>query len=467
MAAKQYEALVDVARASEMMGISPQHVRALVRARQLRAIKFSSSGSNPVYRFRPSDIDRAIRKTRNSKGFSSIYAASKWAPPPRQPRDASRMGRPRIAFDVARAEELRKQGMGYVDIGREVGVSSTTVANALRFGRREIFARPGRPSIELDLEKAIALRRAGASFARIAAELGGVSPATVSKAVRETAPELSRPQGFRDKDNDAVARMVSMRRGGASYRAIGAAFGLDGQTVADGFRSLGIRIPRMKPPLRQFDIQRAVQMRREGFTFAEIGKELGGLAAPTVARGIRENSGLKGSLFNFDIKLALKMRREGYGYVAISKAVGASRPTVTNAIKLRMLSAPPLRPFQPRFDVDKAKEMRRAHKSYRAIAEALGVSSTTISKYFRSQGDDIKTIYGPRFDLELARQLQHEDKSLEEIAAECGVSIYTIRRYLKPPGRRRKRRSAGQEQSPNGSGNAAPESPAGTEPTSS
>ncbi|HWE84184.1 MAG TPA: hypothetical protein VG267_04525 [Terracidiphilus sp.] len=462
MAAKQYEPMIDVARASELMGISPANVRALVRNRQLNAITFPGSAGNIIYRFRLSDIDRAIRRTRNEKGFSPIYANSAWTPPPppRPPRDMSRRGRPRIAFDVDRAEALRKGGMGLAEIAREIGVSSTTIANALRTGQREILRGPGRPSIEFDLEKAIAMRRQGSTFAEIAAELGRMSPATISKAVREAAPELSRPPGFRD--NDVVARMVTMRRGGATYREIGLAFGLETLSVVSGFKSLGIYTPRVnqRGPRKQFDFARAVEMRRAGLSYAQIGKELGGLAATTVARGIRENSGLKGSLFNFDIKLALKMRRQGYGFVAISKAVGASRPTVTNAINIKMLSSP-IRQFQPRFDVAKAKEMRRARKSYQAIAKELGVSAQTVSKHLKSRGVEVNVKYGPRFDLKLAKRLRREGKSIEEIAAECAVSVQTIGRYLNPPPKRRKRKPAG-EDPPAG----VPESPTEAEPAS-
>jgi uncharacterized protein YerC len=461
MAVKAYEPMIDVARASELMGISPANVRALVRNRQLNAVTFPGSAGNIIYRFRLSDIDRAIRRTRNEKGFSPIYANSTWTPPPlpRPQRDMSRRGRPRIAFDVDRAEALRKGGMGLAEIAREIGVSSTTIANALRTGQREILRGPGRPSIEFDMEKAIAMRREGSTFAQIAAELGGMSPATISKAVREAAPELSRPPGFRD--NDAVARMVSMRRAGSTYKEIGAAFGLEAQSVASGFKSLGIHTPRINKgvPRKQFDFAHALEMRRAGLTYTQIGKELGGLAATTVARGVRENSGLKGSLFNFDIKLALKMRRQGYGYVAISKAVGASRPTVTNAVKIKMLSSP-LRQFQAKFDVAKAREMRHARKSYQAIAGELGVCAQTISRHLKSRGVDVNVKYGPRFDLDLAKRLRRDGKSLEEIATECGVSVHTIGRYLNPPPKRRKRGPAEEHSA------ASPESPTGTEPAS-
>jgi len=435
MAGKPYEPFIDVDRASELMGISPKGVRELVRDGRLTAIAFSSSSGTPIYRFRPSDVDRAIRRTHNAKGFSALYAETKWVPPP-QPLSpgTSRRGRPRVAFDLARAEELRKAGMGYMEIGRELGVSSTTVANALRSGRREIYSAPGRPSIQFDLEKAIELRRQGKTLDEIAAEFGLISTGTLSKALRYAAPELQRPPGFRD--NDAMARMVTMRRGGATFKEIGVAFGISAGQVAHGFKVLGIRSPRVARSLarKQIDIPRAVEMRHAGDTYAEIAKEFG-VAILTVTRAIRENSGLKSSRFAFDIKLAMKMRRLGFGYVDISKAVGASRPTVTNAIKIKMLSAP-IRRFRPPFDVDQAKEMRRERKSYRAIAEALGVSTATIANYLRHTGIEPDVRLGPRFDLELANRLQREGVSLPEIAKQCGVSGQTIAHHLKPHAKR-------------------------------
>lgn len=432
MAGKPYEPMVDVARASEMMGISPQSVRELVRTRQLPAKTFPGSGGALVYRFRPSDVDRAMRRIHNAKGFSSFYSATNWqSPPPPPSAGRSRRGRPRVVFDLARAEELRKSGMGYVEIAREVGVSSTTVANALRSGVKEIQGEPGKPAIQFDLDKAVALRREGKSFVEIAAEFGGVSKSALSKAVRYAAPELQRPPGFRD--HQAVLRMVAMRRGGATYREIGKAFDITTEQVAHGFRSLGIRSPRASLGVQRarFDVPRALEMRRAGKTYAEIAKEFG-LAPATVTRAIRENSGLKGSMFAFDIKLAVKMRLEGHGYAEISKAVGASRPTVTNAIKIKMLSHS-ARNRQPRFDLAAAAEMRRQRKSFKAIAEALGASTQTVASYLKRRGLEANVRPGPSFDLELARRLQGEGMSLADIAARFGVSSQTIARYLRPP----------------------------------
>ncbi|MGA7259002.1 MAG: helix-turn-helix domain-containing protein [Terracidiphilus sp.] len=430
MAGKLYEPMIDVARASEMMGIPPQSVRELVRSRQLTAITFAGSGGAPIYRFRASDVDRAMRRIHNARGFSPLYAATKWQPPPPRPGPGiSHRGRPRMVFDLARAEQLRQEGIGYVEIARRVGVSSTTVANALRSGLREIYRGPGRPSIQFDLDKAVALRREGKTFVEISAALGGVSTGTLSKAVRDAAPELLRPPGFRD--NDAVARMVTMRRSGATFKEIGEAFDLSTEQVAHGFKALGIRSPRVRRGVAraQFDVPRAVEMRSAGKTYAEIAREFG-RSPVTVTRAIRENSGLKGSMFAFDIKLAMKMRREGYGYAEISKAVGASRPTVTNAIKIKMLSEP-MRRFQPPFDMERARAMRRERKSYGAIAEALGVCAATVAIHLKRGGAEAAVRSGPRFDLDLARRLRGEGMSSSEIARQCGVSPQTIARYLK------------------------------------
>ncbi len=427
---KPYEPMIDVGQASEMMGISRQSVHALVRSGQLNAITFSGAGGSPIYRFRPSEVEKAIRRTKNQGRVNTVFSMDEWEPPPpRPPLGMSRRGRPRIVFDLDRAEALRRSGLGFVEIAREVGVSSTTVANALRTGQREILRGPGRPSLQFDVQKAIDLRREGKNFSEIALEIG-VSAPTISKVVREAAPELLRPSGFRD--NDAVARMVAMRRGGATYKEIGAAFGMHGQTIANGFKSMGIRSPSIHRgvPRARFDVARAVEMRRSGKSYKQIGQEFG-LCNSTVARAIKENSGLKGSTFNFDIKKAMEMRRKGYGFVAISKAVGASRPTVTNAIKIKMLSAP-IRQFQPGFDITRAKDMRRARMSYRAIAEALGSNAQTVATHLKNRGMDVNMKYGPRFDLKLARRLRRQGMSFAEIARTCEVSIATISRYLSP-----------------------------------
>ena len=428
MAGKPYEPLVDVARASEMIGVSLQKVRDLVRSRKLHATTFSGHGDALIYRFRPSDIDRAIRRIHNAKGFSAPYADAKWQVPPQAaPAVAFRAGRPRVAFDLDRARELRDAGMGYAKIALEVGVSSTTVANALRNGRTEIHTSPGRPGAAIDLDKALALRREGKTYAEIAAELG-VSQAIISRAVRQSAPELMRPPGFRD--NEAIVGMLAMLRDGASFTKIGEAFNLTSAQIAHGFRALGIINPRGNRDRFHFDIPRAMEMRRAGKTYREIGKEFG-LSAAIISHSIHESSGLKRSHLAFDVKLALKMRRQGRGYAEIAKAVGVSGPTVANALKAKMLSQP-ARYRQSRFDLDRAKAMWHEGQSLQEIAAAFGLGLPTVAVYLKRSGIAVRPRRGgPQFDLELARRLQIEGLPYREIAIRCGVSPHTIARYLK------------------------------------
>jgi DNA-binding CsgD family transcriptional regulator len=155
-------------------------------------------------------------------------------------------------------------------------------------------------------------------------------------------------------------------------------------------------------------------MRREGRTYGEIGKELN-LSSTTVARAIRENSGLKGSMFNFDVRRAVKMRREGHGFAAIAKAVGVSRPTVTNAIKLKLLSSQIRR---PRFDLARAIQMRREPKSYRAIARELGVSIGTIAKHLHARVKEIDLSRGPRSDEKRAERAAQNGDWVESISTQ-------------------------------------------------
>lgn len=46
--------------------------------------------------------------------------------------EGTKLGRPRIGFDVAKAVEMRSAGLGYKQIARELGVPRTTVFRTLR-----------------------------------------------------------------------------------------------------------------------------------------------------------------------------------------------------------------------------------------------------------------------------------------------------------------------------------------------
>lgn len=376
---KPYDPLIDVGRAAEIMGISPQNVRELVRSGKLNAVIFSGESGRPTYRFRASAVERAIQ--RRARGFRNYPARPAWESTLAQETVPTR--RPPIILDLARIQEMRNAGRSFVEIGHQFGVSSTTIANALRTGQTQVLPGPGRPRIRVDdqtLEKAIARRREGAGFMDIATELG-VSSGIIRNAVRDAAPELLNPPGFRD--HGAVTRMVDMRRSGATFNEIGAEFGLHGSSVSSGFKAMGIHTPPVKRGGHKanVDVARAMEMRRSGMTYVQIAKEFG-VCIPTITHRIRQGYGLKGSLFNFDIKKAMKMRREGHTFVEISKAVGASRPTVTNAIKLRQLHTRPAR-LHPNFDLALATQMRSEGKSYQAIAKALGVTSYYILKFLK------------------------------------------------------------------------------------
>lgn len=426
MAGKPYEPMIDVSRAAEMMGISPQEVRAMVYAGQLRAITFAGTQGSLAYRFRPSEVEAAMRRPRAGHEWGMM---TNWTPPAQIEPELTIGGRRLIVIDLAQARVLHDRGMGDAEIGREFGASARMVAHALRTGQCEFLSGPGRLSVQFDVARAIELRRAGKTFAEIAEEIGGVSGATIGNAVRGVAPELENPLGFRD--HDAVKRMAAMRRGGATYKEIGTAFGLTGEQVQHGFKALGMRTPPIKRgPRAQFDVARAAEMRRSGMSYEKIAKEFG-LSAATVTRAIRENPGLNRSMFAFDIDLAMKMRRAGYGYVAISKAVGASRPTVTNAIELKMLSAP-IRLSHPGFNVTRARKMRRRGMSFQAIGEALGVPAHRVVYRLKDFDAEVDPRPAPRFDVNQARRMLRKGASLVEIAEKCGLSLSDIARHLDP-----------------------------------
>jgi len=392
--------MVDTGRVAEMMGVTRPQVYELVRRGQLKAVTFPGSGNSLIYRFRIGDVQRAMHRKGNGVRIRKMVPSAGWD----FPEEATRRGRPRIAIDVARAETLRNSGLSYVEIARELGVSAPTVAKSLHRARpRPVF----------DADKAVSMRRGGARVSDIAIELG-VTTDIVYKVLREQAPVLLRPPRFRS--NDMIDRMIAMRRSGSTYKEIGAEFGMPGQTVGKAFKTMGISVlpTRLGAPRKQFDIARALDMRSEGKTYGEIGRELG-LSSTTVARAIRENSGLKGSMFNFDIKRAVKMRREGYGFAAISKAVGVSRPTVTNAIKLKLLSSQIRR---PRFDLARAIQMRREPKSYRAIAKALGVSIGTIAKHLHARVKEVDLSRGPRSEEKRAQRAAENSVWVESISTE-------------------------------------------------
>lgn len=430
MAGKPYEAMIDVARAAEMMGISAQEVRAMVYGGQLRAIAFAGPKGNITYRFRPSDVELAMERHREGNEWSG---PANWPPlAPEEPEEEFRLPRKerrRIVIDLARARELRERGMDDAAIGQELGASASIVAQALRTGKSEFLGGQGRPRVWFDVAQAIESWRAGKTFDEIAAEIGGLTGVTVRKAVREAAPGMKKPTPFRD--HDSVKRMTAMRRKGATYNEIGIAFGLTGQQVQHGFKVLGIRTPPVyRAPRAQFDVARAVEMRRSGMSFGRIAKEFG-LSPPTVTRAIRENTGLSGSMFAFDIDLAMKMRLAGYGFAEISKAVAASRPTVTNAIKLRMLTAP-VSQSHPAFNVARAMRMRRSGMSYRAIGEAMGVPGANVRYRLKDLETETDLTRIPRFNLMQARLMLRKGASLVEIAERYGMSVSAIAHELNP-----------------------------------
>lgn len=423
MAGKPYEPMIGLTKTASMMGISRESVLALVKTRQLHATSFVEDDGKVTYRFRQSDVERAMsqpqRKLEERQGLEPKS--------PKPKKQASRRGRQWLRFDVEYAAALHDAGISFEEMAWDFGVSPKIVARAVLARRGEASHQFGKRRAIFDLDRAIELRRAGKTFAEIAAEIGGAPASIIRNAVREAAPETRNPLGFRDLA--AVKRMLAMRRGGATYEEIGVAFGLGLPQVIHGFKVLGIGTPRINRGVRkEFDVARAVEMRRSGETYRAIAREFG-LSVTTVTRAIRENSGLKGSKFAFDIDRAMKMRREGHSYGEIAKAVGASRPTVMNAIKIKMLSSP-MGLIKPRFDLAQARTMRRADMTYRAIAKALGVSPGSVARHLKREGDAVNSKYGPRFDLQQARQMQGNGASLPEIAEACGVSVSTISRYL-------------------------------------
>jgi uncharacterized protein YerC/predicted transcriptional regulator len=341
---------------------------------------------------------------------------------------AGRIGQKGVRFRQEDVERLRKRREHVTD---DEDLLHSRVLRALEAGSQErnearqasagVFPKLRKAYLSLKVvERMAERRRKGATWRESAAE-AGMKEKLAQYYVRRMFPGL---QGERAATREMAEKALAMRREGASYSAIGKELGFEPDTISRAFRVLTVPWQRGQ---------------REG------GKNSG--RAKQLAKLIREAAGVAYCEFKFDVDRAVALRRKGWDYISISKAVGVSRPTVMNAIKLRMLVEPGQRnkkAKEPRADsrrpgwpVDKAIEMLRNGEPVAKVAETMGIKRARLRRGLKRRGLVIDGRRGVHFDWLAAKKMLEEGKSLQEVSEAVGACAGTIYKYGLARGRRR------------------------------
>jgi hypothetical protein len=142
-----------------------------------------------------------------------------------------------------------------------------------------------------------------------------------------------------------------------------------------------------------FDFSRAIALRNEGRTFAEIGRELETanttIWAAFIRRGLDTRKKPK-----FDVNRAVALWKEGKTFSEIGSELGVHGASVHIAFKRRGIDTtrPPARNAiqrvggKTKFDVTRAIALRNAGLSWRKIGQALGTSAPNVWRACKNRG---------------------------------------------------------------------------------
>jgi len=108
-------------------------------------------------------------------------------------------------LDIEKIIEMKKQGMGYRKIAKELGVSATTIKNRLIESGNYVYQEPIR--YEVDEEKLIEMRRSGMKIREIAEETG-ISINVVYKTIRHI------------RKKDITKEIINLKKKGLSVKQI-------------------------------------------------------------------------------------------------------------------------------------------------------------------------------------------------------------------------------------------------------
>ncbi len=186
-----------------------------------------------------------------------------------------------------------------------------------------------------------AMHQAGASIKTIAVEIGA-SVGLVKKCLRRAGIKIETPSGKRYKLTPAdVEKMIEMRRGGATIKAIAVEIGASAASVQYYLRRAGLSNPSGRSSrLTSADIEKMTAMYKGGATYATIAAEIG-VSSPTARRyllqsGVAEKQPWRSSVQHrytaADIERIKAMRQAGAKIAAIAAEIGVSGKAIANIL---------------------------------------------------------------------------------------------------------------------------------------
>jgi len=262
---------------------------------------------------------------------------------------------------------------------RQAGISDTELCRSYTTS----------PKIERAAEKVAAMHRAGASIKTIMVEIGA-SVGLVKKCLRRAGIKIETPSGKRYKLTPAVVeKMIEMRRGGATIKAIAVETGASTASVQYYLRrSRASNLLNRQGCPTPADVEKMIEMRRGGAETAAIAAETGASTASVQyylrRAGLSNPSGRSSRLTSADIEKMTTMYKGGATYAAIAAEIGVSSPTARlHLLQSGVAAKQPWRSsIQHRYtaaDIEKITAMRQAGAKNADIAAEIGVSGRAIS----------------------------------------------------------------------------------------
>jgi orotate phosphoribosyltransferase-like protein len=308
------------------------------------------------------------------------------------------------SFDMAVAEQIAQGASTYREITQSLGISTYLVVKAAKrqnirpTGRRKVdpFSHP-----RIDLDRVRALRKAGMTFAAVARELN-VCYATlqallkhVNSVTGETWPRL-------DPLNHPMVNLDRVRELQKAGMALG--------NVA---RELKVSTPTLRSVLHRasaitrevfkrtqhtvnpldhptIDLQKVRELRKAGTIFADIARQFN-VSAPTLVKFLKQARAITGETFERSVppsdplnhpKANLNRVRELHKEGKTTKEIAVELNILPNRLyrilaRVRSISGEDLRSRLPldqsEVDLDRARQLRKAGMSFTKIASELNI----------------------------------------------------------------------------------------------
>jgi DNA-binding NarL/FixJ family response regulator len=181
-----------------------------------------------------------------------------------------------LKLDVDKIRDMYQRGLTTREIGKQLGVTNGTIVNRLK--AMGIERRPQGPIRgvvykQLDDEKIKQMYQDGFSTYDIGKQLG-VSHSTILSRLKSMGIERRSDGGPRAMlDNEKIKQMY---QDGFSTYDIGKQLGVDKGTIINRLKAIGVRIRSTgEYAYKQLDNEKIKQMYQDGYTAVDIGKQLG------------------------------------------------------------------------------------------------------------------------------------------------------------------------------------------------